>query len=367
MGRPQSVAEDIDQLVSAIASTRQIDLPQFLRSVEGSEALDVELAEVLNAIDSGSPLMVSGTSQSAAVCRDLKVSGASREIVSDNTRSEVERIAAIAARDHDALIAVGGGRPIDVVKSAALIAGLPVVVVPTQLSADGIASPISVIAEAGGAVVSERSALPVAVLADLETLAEAPIGFARAGVGDLLGNSSALVDWRIAADANEDSVDDFAALLSSCALLLIDGLDLSPLGSGKLTIELARRLLDGLVLSGLAMEIAGSSRPCSGSEHLISHALDRLEPGTATHGEQVAFGTLVATKLQGGDVEAIRESIAAVGMKGAVTGFGLGAPRLAEIVAYAPATRPGRYTVLDRDRPTAPQLRDIIAELIART
>jgi len=361
------VAEGIDHLITALASTRQIDLPQFLRSVEGSDALDAELAEVLSAIDSGSPLMVSGTSQSAAVCRDLKVSGASREIVSDNTRSEVERIAAIAARDHDALIAVGGGRPIDVAKSAALIAGLPVVIVPTQLSADGISSPISVIAEAGGAVVSERSALPVAVLADLETLAEAPIGFARAGVGDLLGNSSALVDWRIAADANEDSVDDFAALLSSCALLLIDGLDLSPLGSGKLTIELARRLLDGLVLSGLAMEIAGSSRPCSGSEHLISHALDRLEPGTATHGEQVAFGTLVATKLQGGDVEAIRESIAAVGMKGALSGFGLGAARLAEIVAYAPATRPGRYTVLDRDRPTALQLRDTIAELIART
>jgi glycerol-1-phosphate dehydrogenase [NAD(P)+] len=358
------VAEDIDQLISAIASTRQIELPQFLRSVEGSEALDAELAEVLTAIDSGSPLMVSGTSQSAAVCNDLKVAGASREIVSDNTRQEVERIAAIATRDHDSLIAIGGGRPIDVAKSAALVTGLPVVIVPTQLSADGIASPISVISESPGEVVSERSALPVAVLADLETLAAAPIGFARAGVGDLLGNSSALVDWRIAADADEDRVDDFAALLSSCALLLIDGLDLSPLGSGQLTIELARRLLDGLVLSGLAMEIAGSSRPCSGSEHLISHAIDRLEPGTATHGEQVAFGTLVATKLQGGDVAAVRETIASVGMKGALNGFDLGATRLAEIVSYAPATRPGRFTVLDRDRPSGADLRDLIEDLL---
>lgn len=364
MAKPRSVAENIDHLISAIASTRQIQLPQFLRSVEGSEALGAELAEVLNAIDSGSPLMVSGTSQSAAVCNDLQVAGASREIVSDNTRSEVERIAAIAARDHDALIAVGGGRPIDVAKAAALVSGLPVVIVPTQLSADGIASPISVIAEPGGQVVSERSALPVAVIADLETVAAAPIGFARAGVGDLLGNSSALVDWRIAADANEDTVDDFAALLSSCALLLIEGLDLSPLGSGTLTIELARRLLDGLVLSGLAMEIAGSSRPCSGSEHLISHALDQLEPGTATHGEQVAFGTLVATKLQGGDVSTVRQSIAAVGMKGALTGFDLGASRLAEVVAYAPATRPGRFTVLDRDRPTGAELRALLEDLL---
>jgi glycerol-1-phosphate dehydrogenase [NAD(P)+] len=147
-------------------------------------------------------------------------------------------------------------------------------------------------------------------------------------------------------------------------LLLIEGLDLTPLGRGELTIELARRLLDGLVLSGLAMEIAGSSRPCSGSEHLISHALDRLEPGTATHGEQVAFGTLVATQLQGGDVDAVREIITAVGMKGALSGFGLGAERLSEIVAYAPATRPGRFTVLDRDRPSGADLRDLIQKLL---
>lgn len=359
------MAEEIDQLISGIASSRQIELPQFLRSVEGSDALSAELAEVLDALECRSPLLVSGASRSAAVCNELAIAGAVRETVEDNSRAEVERIGAIASRGHDALIAIGGGRPIDVAKAAALVAGLPVVVVPTQLSADGIASPISVISEsAGGQVVSERSALPVAVLADLETLASAPIGFARAGVGDLLGNGSALVDWRIAADAGEESVDDFAALLSSCALLLIDGLDLSPLGAGELTIELARRLLDGLVLSGLAMEIAGSSRPCSGSEHLISHALDRLQPGTASHGEQVAFGTLVATKLQGGDVAAVRASIEAVGMSGALSGFGLAPDQLAEIVAHAPATRPGRYTVLDRDQPTRDQLRESLAALL---
>ncbi|MBJ7353480.1 MAG: iron-containing alcohol dehydrogenase [Thermoleophilaceae bacterium] len=358
------MADEINQLVAAIASKRQIELPRFLRSVEGSDALAAELAEVMTAIDSGSPLMVSGASQSAAVCNDLAVAGAAREIVRDNTRAEVERIAAVAARDHDAVIAVGGGRPIDVAKSAAMLTELPVVVVPTQLSADGLASPISVIINADGEVVSERSALPVAVIADLETVAAAPIGFARAGVGDLLGNRSALIDWRIAADAGEDAVDDFAALLSSCALLLIEGLDLTPLGRGELTIELARRLLDGLVLSGLAMEIAGSSRPCSGSEHLISHALDRFEPGTATHGEQVAFGTLISTQLQGGDVAAVREMIAAVGMKGALSGFDLGADRLAEIVGFAPATRPGRFTVLDRDRPSVTALRGLIAQLL---
>jgi glycerol-1-phosphate dehydrogenase [NAD(P)+] len=286
-----------------------------------------------------------------------------RVTVKDNTRAEVARITELLRKEYDVAVAVGGGRPIDVAKAAALQADVPVIVVPTQLSADGIASPISVIREANGDSVSERSQLPVAVLADLESVAAAPTHFARAGVGDLLGNRTALVDWRIAADQGSETVDDFAALLASCAHLLIEGLDLSPLQNGTVTTDIARRLLDGLVLSGLAMEIAGSSRPCSGSEHLISHALDKLEPGTASHGEQVAFGTIVATALQGGDVDAVKRQVAQTGMQQALVGFGLPAARLADIVKYGPSTREGRYTVLDRERLSARELTVLIAEL----
>ncbi len=358
------MSDGLDHLVEALNAKRQIELPHFLRSVVGGEALSAELTEVLAKLGSRNPLLVSGSSQSVAVCNDLQIDGAERTTVADNTRSEVARLAELAA-GHDAIVAIGGGRPIDVAKSAALAAALPVVVIPTQLSADGIASPISVISEGPGHVVSERSALPAAVIADLETLSSAPIAFARAGVGDLLSNRTALVDWRLAASAGEEEIDDFAALLAACAHLLVEGLDLSPLSAGNLTHELAQRLLDGLVLSGLAMEIAGSSRPCSGSEHLISHALDALEPGTAPHGEQVAFGTLVATALQGGDVGRVRGELESVGMRAALTGFGLSPARLTEIVAYGPATRPGRYTVLDNGRPPAAELRELIASLIA--
>jgi glycerol-1-phosphate dehydrogenase [NAD(P)+] len=358
------VSEAIDRLKAAINGRRQIELPQLLRSVNGLEALAGELAAALETIESTRPLLVSGSSQSAAVSHDLQMPGARRTTVEDNTRAEVQRVAALAERA-DAVVAIGGGRPIDVAKSAALLADLPVIAVPTQLSADGIASPISVIAEGPGEVVSERSALPMAVLADLETICAAPVAFARAGLGDLLSNRTALVDWQLAADAGKEELDDFAALLSSTAHLLVEGLDLSPLKTGTLTPDLAQRLLDGLVLSGLAMELAGSSRPCSGSEHLISHALDALEPGTAPHGEQVAFGTLVATALQGGDTDRVRKEIAAIGMNSALHGFGLGPQRLAQIVAFGPSTRPGRFTVLDTGRPTGAALESLIASLIA--
>lgn len=361
------MAEGIDNLIEAVAQTRSIELPRFLRSVRGSDQLAADLTEVLTALDAAAPLLVSGTSQSAAVCNDLALEGAVREVVSDNTRSEVRRVSELADHEHDAIVAVGGGRPVDVAKAAALASGLPVIVIPTQLSTDGIASPVAVIAEGDGEVVSERSALPVAVLADLETLAAAPVAFARAGVGDLISNRTALVDWQLAAAAGHETVDDFAALLASTAHLLIEELDLSPLAAGEMTPELAQRLLDGLVLSGLAMEIAGSSRPCSGAEHLISHALDALEPGTAPHGEQVAFGTLVATALQGGDVTSVRRVFEEIGLKSALGGFGLGAARLAEVIAYGPATRPGRHTVLDEGRPTGTELRELVAGLIGES
>lgn len=356
---------EFDELIAAMTASRQIDLPRFLRAVEGHAALDAELREVLDALEIEAPLFVSGTSQSAAVCSDLAGPNCCREAISDNTRSEVRRIADRLKRDHDGVIAVGGGRPLDVAKAAALMSGEPVIVVPTQLSTDGIASPVAVIKEDSGDVVSERAQLPVAVLADLEAVAAAPASFARAGVGDLISNRTAIVDWRLAAANTDESVDDFAALLASCAHMLIERFDLSDLRAGHVTVALARRLLDGLVLSGLAMEIAGSSRPCSGSEHLISHALDRLEPGTASHGEQVAFGTIVATVLQGGDVEEIRGLVLAAGMKTAAGGFGLSPDRLAEIVKAAPATRPGRYTILDHEPLSGRELRAELSALLA--
>lgn len=356
---------EIKDLIAAMTSARQIELPRFLRACENHEGLERDLRDVLDALEISAPLYVSGMSQSAAVCSDLTAAGGVRDVIRNNSRAEVERIAARLSRDHDAVIAVGGGRPVDVAKAAALVAGEPVIVVPTQLSTDGIASPIAVIEETGGAVVSEHAQLPVAVLANLESVAAAPASFARAGVGDLIGNRTALVDWRLASEHTDESVDDFAALLADCAHLLIESFDLSELRNGCVSVALARRLLDGLVLSGLAMEIAGSSRPCSGSEHLISHALDSLEPGTASHGEQVAFGTLVATALQGGDVGEIRRLLEAAGMTAALAGFGIPTARLAEIVKSAPGTRPGRYTILDHAPLSTRELRLLLDRLLA--
>jgi glycerol-1-phosphate dehydrogenase [NAD(P)+] len=173
-------------------------------------------------------------------------------------------------------------------------------------------------------------------------------------------------DWRLAAAAGREPVDDFAALLAQSAADLVYGTDVTSIGSGRPEPALLERLLDGLVMSGLAMEIAGSSRPCSGSEHLVSHAIDRLHPGTAQHGEQVALGTLVCTLLQGEDWAGLREFLLTAGMEHAASGFDLSVEQIAAAVDAAPSTRPDRYTVLDEVTLTEAELRAAVAEVTDR-
>jgi glycerol-1-phosphate dehydrogenase [NAD(P)+] len=346
-----------------------MELPRYLRAVHGPGELARLLGEVTSELGFEKVGVVSGATYTAALGGDLATALPSVSPdpvrVESNTQAEVERVAASGVRAADVVVAVGGGKTIDVAKSACDSAGLPLIVVPTQLTADGIASPVSVIRAADGTLHSGHGRLPIAVVVDLDVIAAAPPERTRAGLGDLLANQTALVDWRLAAQAGAEEVDDFAALLAQSAADLVYGSTPTGLAAGRPDGAFLHRLLRGLVLSGLAMEIAGSSRPCSGAEHLISHALDALRPGTGQHGEQVAFGTLVTGRLQGGDWIGLREFMVSAGMAGAVSGFGLSEQQLTEVVLAAPSMRPDRHTVLSDPACTAPAVGDAVREVLA--
>jgi glycerol-1-phosphate dehydrogenase [NAD(P)+] len=352
---------------------RRIELPRYLRKVHGGEQLRRALAEVIAELGFLRPRFVCGPTVTSELARSLassltgSLAGSPGPPLSvdDNSRAEVEALAASLAKA-DVVVAVGGGRTIDVAKAACEIAGLPVVVVPTQLTADGIASPVSVIRAHSGEVESGRARLPIGVVVDLDFVARSAPERVRAGLGDLVANACAVRDWRLAAIAGSEAVDDFAALLAQSASELVYGTDVGSLGEGRPAEALLERLLDGLVMSGIAMEIAGSSRPCSGSEHLVSHALDRLYPGTAQHGEQVAFGAVVCTRLQGADWRSLRSFLAAAGLERAIAGFRLSAEQLAAAVLEAPSTRPGRYTVLEEAALDERSAIAVVDEVLAR-
>jgi glycerol-1-phosphate dehydrogenase [NAD(P)+] len=349
---------------------RYMELPRYLRAVQGRDELVRLLDEVTAGLGFERVVVVSGATRTAALGEELAsalaVVASEPLRVETNTEAEVQRVAAAVAQGADAVVAVGGGKTIDVAKSACDSAGVPVVVVPTQLTADGIASPVSVIRAGDGTLHSGHGRLPIAVAVDLDVIAASPPERTRAGLGDLLANRTALVDWRLAAAAGTAEVDDFAALLAQSATDLVCGPPLAGMAAGRPDTELLHRLLRGLVLSGLAMEIAGSSRPCSGAEHLISHALDARRPGTAQHGEQVAFGTLVATRLQGGDWTALREFLLAAGMTGAASGFGVDPQELVEVVLAAPSMRPDRHTVLNEPACTPAAVEAAVHEVLTQ-
>jgi glycerol-1-phosphate dehydrogenase [NAD(P)+] len=247
----------------------------------------------------------------------------------------------------DVIVAIGGGRLLDVGKIAAARAGLQVVAVPTQLSHDGLCSPVAVVPDESGKAQSVGALDPRAVYLSLPTLVQAPVESISAGIGDLLANPLALRDWTLAAERGLEEIDTRAWDLSTESFEKIEPfLDTDP---GILANEPAfhRTLADALVLSGMAMIVSGTSRPASGGEHEISHAIDHLYGGRAMHGAQVAFGCIVAVALYGDDTDRFRERLARLHLPSRPGDLGLDEDALVETILEAPGTRPGRFTILE--------------------
>jgi glycerol-1-phosphate dehydrogenase [NAD(P)+] len=254
---------------------------------------------------------------------------------------------------------VGGGRVLDAAKYVATRLGIASVMVPTVLAHDGLASPVSIMENDAGRG-SYGVAAPIAVLVDLRVIAAAPARFARAGIGDVLSNLSAVADWHLADVRGLDPVDGMAAAMARSAAGAVIQLEGTPASPHFLTI-----LTEALLLSGLAMSVAGSSRPCSGACHEISHAIDLAYPERgAMHGEQVAVGACFATMLRGD-----QDGFAM--MVGAARRFGLGLlpedlgltdEEFSDAVELAPATRPGRHTILEELALSQLQVRRAVAD-----
>jgi glycerol-1-phosphate dehydrogenase [NAD(P)+] len=243
-----------------------------------------------------------------------------------------------------AAIAVGGGRAIDPVKLAAARTRIDFVSVPTTIAHDGISSPVASLTGRDGVRASHAASMPAGIVVDVGTIASAPPATVRAGAGDLAGNLTACLDWRLAAGEGRDRYDAFSAMIAeSAARPVLDLDDIRSPASHEL-------LAQGLLMSGLAMATAGTSRPCSGGEHLISHALDEtLGTRAALHGEQVALGSLITAAAHESTLfGTLRDTFGRLGLPTRPEDVGLTREELVDAVLAAPSTRPERATILDR-------------------
>lgn len=243
-----------------------------------------------------------------------------------------------------AVIGLGGGKALDTAKYVAFLAGLAFVSVPTSLSNDGFCSPQSSLT-LGGTRRSLASRMPFGVVIDTEVTRAAPIELWWSGVGDLVAKITAVRDWKLAFHARGTPVDDFAALLSDATVLQF-------MARPVRDEEGDRMLGNALLLNGVAMEVCGSSRPASGSEHLISHALDAISAAPRLHGLQVGVATYLMSRLQGEGTELIAGLFGQTGFWEAFAGRPLSRREWLEAVRLAPTLKQDFHTVLsERDGP----------------
>lgn len=202
---------------------------------------------------------------------------------------------------------IGGGKTIDVTKYAASLAGIPMVAVATNLSHDGICSPVASLSHDGGKG-SFGVPMPLAIMVDLDFVHDAPASLVRSGVGDVVSNLSAIEDWQLGASERGEPIDGLACAMARTAAEAVIGRSDSIESDAFLTV-----LAEALILSGMSMVVAGSSRPSSGGDHEILHAVDQLFPGTSNHGELAGIGAAFcfsSARTRGGS---IRSSTACAG------------------------------------------------------
>jgi len=254
-------------------------------------------------------------------------------------------------KDINIFLGVGGGSIIDVTKFASYELKRSFISVPTCASHDGIASPRASLKHRKGSV-SKNAASPLAVLADTEIINKAPFRMLTSGCADVVSNIPAVMDWKLASRLKGEEFSSHAAVLAeTAAQLIIDHADeIKP--DVETSVWFA---VKAMIVSGVAMSVAGNTRPASGAEHMFSHMLDHLGPGILLkrrktqpplHGEQCGVGAILMMYLHGGDWQLIRNTLKKIGAPTTSEELGISKKHIIEALVRATEIRPERYTIL---------------------
>ena len=309
----------LEQIPAIIA---ELDIPERGLIVCDKNTLEIAGNQVIEYLEAGGHPM-----------QKVEISGANI--------MELERVES-HSDEVDFLVGVGGGRPIDLAKQAGFNKDIPFISIPTAASHDGFGSARASIRQ-DGRKTSMQAIPPIAVVADTTIITKAPKRLLAAGVGDIISNQTAVLDWRL--EGPKADYSEYAAALSEMAAQLVeDGIE--KVASG--TEEGVRLVVKALISSGVAMSIAGTSRPASGGEHKFSHWLDANCDTPALHGEQCGLGSIVTMHLHGGDWQKIRDTLKAVNAPINAKGLGINDEMVLSALVNSKEIRPQRTTILDK-------------------
>ncbi len=326
----------------------RIDLPRVV--LVGNHVID-RLGSICREFDYSSALIVTGKNtyriagkHSEAILEDEGLNVCTT-LVSDATRDTVESVkTAIDKSGADVVLGIGGGRNIDVAKLSSFEKDRFFISVPTVASHDGIASNLASI-KGSERPYTVAASSPIAVVMDSKIIQESPYRFTASGCGDMICKAVEVRDWRLAYRENNDYYGVYAGSLSLMSSQhVIENAQLIK----KRTEEGIRTLLEALVSCGVAMSIAGSSRPTSGSSHLFSHALDQISETHALHGEQCGVGSIIMAKLHGLNWQSLRDGLKAIGAPTTAEELGIPSKTIIKALRLARSIRPDRYTILNK-------------------
>lgn len=243
----------------------------------------------------------------------------------------------------EVVLGIGGGTKIDVAKISSSHKDVPFISVPTTAAHDGIASPL-VSLKGLDKPYSLMAQAPMAIVADTNVIINSSYRFTASGCADVLSKLTSVRDWKLAHEVKDEYYGEYAANLAlmSAKLMVRNAKEVQAKSEEGLRV-----LLEALISCGVAMSIAGSSRPCSGSEHLFSHALDQMLPKPALHGEQCGVGAIMMARLHNINWRQVRDTLKRVEAPTTAKELGAEPEQITEALTRAAEIRPDRYTILD--------------------
>lgn len=234
-------------------------------------------------------LVVCGKSFSAQYAKMLiqnNMTSIKRFYLLDNASNSLSFINAIektiTLNNYDLIIGLGGGKVLDTAKYLATKKNINYIGMPTVISNDGVVSPIAILLDNENQSVSLPTRIPMGVLIDKNLFRSSSSDFFLSGLGDIISNYTALLDWDLAIEENYEKPNNLARLMANLSVENIMDVNINQIDDHFLD-----HFVESIILSGLAMNISGNSRPCSGSEHLISHVIMKHRLSRTPHGFQV--------------------------------------------------------------------------------
>ncbi|MBP2626584.1 MAG: 3-dehydroquinate synthase [Firmicutes bacterium] len=259
----------------------------------------------------------------------------------NNEVCSITRLAFTLSSETEGVIGIGGGKILDIAKYVSFLSNLPFISVPTSTSHDGFASSgCSLLVE--GRRTSVAAKMPFGIIVDIDVIKSSPEKFIYSGIGDLVSKITAIQDWFFEEKNLNITIDDFAVMIAKKSVNSIVHTTFANIKEDFFLKE----LIDSLTMSGISMEIAGNSAPASGSEHLISHALDKFVDIPELHGIQVGVATYIMSKVQGHRQQRVHDFLQETGFFAHVKELRMTKKNFARAIDFAPTIKPYRYTYI---------------------